>query len=86
MCSLWWSNLSWIRTKRIFDGFQKNGFCAVFEVVGENQLVVIDVDGVDEYLSVLLYLLGYAALAGAAFLPAQFVIPPPFVWSAAHTA
>jgi len=36
--------------------------------------------------SVLLALLGYAALAGAAFLPAQFVIAPPFVWSAAHTA
>ena len=61
-------------------------FRSVFEVAGENQLIVKDVDCVDEYLSVLLCLLGYAALAGGAFLLAQFVIAPLFVWSAAHTA
>ena len=37
-----------LNPNQIFDGFQRNGFCAVFEVVGENQLVVIDVDGIDE--------------------------------------
>ena len=75
-----------IRTEGRRKVRQRHRLRSVFVIVCENQLVVKDVDRVDEYLSVLLCLLDYAALAGAAFLLAQFVIAPQFVWSAAHTA
>lgn len=59
----------------------RNPLSAIIVFAGLGPHIVKDVDGVDEYLSVLLYLLGYAALAGAAFLRAQFVIAPLHVFT-----
>ena len=59
----------------------RNPLSAIIVFAGLGPHIVKDVGCVDEYLSVLLCLLGYAALAGAAFALAKFSIDPLYVFT-----
>jgi len=44
----WWSTIQHIRTNSTFYLLQAYGFRAVFEIVGEEEMVVVNIDRVDE--------------------------------------
>ncbi len=44
---VWWRRTNQIRTKRRLDFLEGNRLCAAFEVVSDNQLIIVkEVDGV----------------------------------------
>ena len=44
----WWSTIQHIRTNSTFYLLQAYSFRAVFEIVGEEEMVVVNIDRVDE--------------------------------------
>ena len=44
----WWSTIQHIRTNSTFYLLQAYSFRAVFEIVGENKIIVVYIDGVDK--------------------------------------